>query len=137
MTPSSLNSDLDHTRSRRSTARPRPHLAWDSEYDRDVWRLKELDIECDYRTTICFDDIPQPWLKKLAKRWTCWRLASGLSPATGSAGAKALARFGQFLAAGNVEGLAQVDRRLVERYLADLHAEGLSTGACIGAGSVS
>ncbi|MEV4189035.1 site-specific integrase [Streptosporangium canum] len=93
-----------------------------------MWRLKELGIECDYRATICFDDIPQPWLKKLVKRWTCWRLASGLSPATGSAGAKALARFGQFLAARNVEGLTQVDRRLVERYLADLHAEGLSAG---------
>lgn len=128
MTISPLNSDLDNAPSRRPAVRPRPHLAWDNEYDRDVWRLKELGIECDYRATISFDDIPQLWLKKLAKRWTCWRLASGLSPSTASNGAKALARFGQFLAASSIERMAQVDRRLVERYLADLHAEGLSTG---------
>jgi site-specific recombinase XerD len=120
--------DGERARPRRQVPTPRQEVGWDAEYDRDVWRLRELGIECDYRATIRFGDIPQPWLKILAKRWTRWRLATGLSPASAEMGAKAIGRFGGFLAVTSVDSLAQVDRRLLERYLADLHVEGLSEG---------
>ncbi|MGW3737173.1 tyrosine-type recombinase/integrase [Streptomyces sp. NPDC005148] len=110
---------------RRRVPAPRREAGWDAEYDRDVWRLRELHIECDYRATIRFVKIPQPWLKKLAKRWARWRLATGLSPATADSGTKAVARFSAFLAVIGVNSLSQVDRSVLERYLADLRAEAL------------
>lgn len=72
-----------------------------------------------------FTQVSQPWLKELAKRWTRWRLSSGTGAGSVTKGALAIARFSAFLAspAVNVTRLAQVDRELLERYLADLHAE--------------
>jgi integrase len=93
---------------------------WDVEYPREVWRLRNLGIT-DVRATIAFAGIDQPWLQDLAKRWTRWRLSTGLGPQQAAYGAVTLARFSAFLARTGVDGLAAVDRRLLERYLADLH----------------
>jgi integrase len=102
------------------------------EYPRDVWRLRNLGIH-HRRATISFKKIPQPWLKDLAKRWARWQLTTGLGPGSVGDGTRALARFGAFLAAGPAPagGLADVDRPLLERYLADLHAA-MAGRACHG-----
>jgi integrase len=97
---------------------------WDVEYPRQVWRLRNLGIN-QSTATLDFSRIPQPWLTALAKRWARWRLTTGLSPGTARAGVRAVTRFAGFLARQSVavEGLADVDRPLLERYLADLHTQ--------------
>jgi integrase len=97
---------------------------WDVEYPRDIWRLRNLGVS-EGPATVRFDQICQPWLKDLAKRWIRWRLSSGIGAGSVTKGALAVTRFSAFLAspAVNVDRLAQVDRLLLERYLADLHIE--------------
>src|SRR6266704_1554581 len=95
---------------------------WDAEYPRDTWTLRRLGIsgKC---ATVRFGDIPQPWLKDLAKRWARWRLSTGVPGERAQAGIRAVTRLAGFLSARDVTALAQVDRTLLERYLADLHRE--------------
>jgi integrase len=97
---------------------------WDVEYGRDVWRLRTLGVDGPH-ARLRFDRIPQPWLKDLAKRYARWRLGGGLSGAQACWDAAVVTRFAVFLAAPgvHVESLAQVDRTLLERYLAHLRAE--------------
>jgi integrase len=96
---------------------------WDAEYGRDVWRLHNLGFGG--RQTLRFDRIPQPWLKELAKRWARWRISTGLCLEASRRAVRAVERLAQFLAAPAVNAcrLSEVDRPLLERYLADLHAE--------------
>ena len=70
------------------------------------------------RARLRFDRITQPWLRELAKRWTRLRLASGLSIGAARAGVDALTCFSTFLALAGIDTLADVDRPLLERYLA-------------------
>ena len=97
---------------------------WDIEYSRDAWRLRNLGVS-EGPATVSFTRISQPWLKQLAKRWIRWRLSSGTGAGSVTKGAIAITRFSAFLAAPpvNVTRLAQVDRELLERYLASLHTE--------------
>ena len=97
---------------------------WDIEYPRPVWRLRNLGID-QPSVTIDFRGIPQPWLTALAKRWARWQLTTGLSPNTAKVGVRAVARFAGFLAHQSVpvDRLADVDRLVLERYLADLHTQ--------------
>ncbi|MFI9559799.1 tyrosine-type recombinase/integrase [Nonomuraea endophytica] len=97
---------------------------WDEEYAQDVWRLRRLGIKAQ-PAHIYFDKIPQPWLKALAKRWARWRIATGLGAASAASGARAITRFALFLAtpAVDIDRLEQVDRALLERYLAELRAQ--------------
>ena len=53
---------------------------WDTEYPRDIWRLRNLGIDKP-EATISFAGIPQAWLRELAKRYARWQLATGLSVA--------------------------------------------------------
>lgn len=104
----------------------RDGTGWDVEYPRDVWRLHKLPGitaspgKPNARNNLRFDRIAQPWLRVLVKRWIRLRLSSGLSVAAVLADLAALRRFSAFLAqigdAG--DGLASVDRALLERYLA-------------------
>jgi integrase len=98
---------------------------WDAEYPRDVWRLRSLGIHDGPTACLYFDKIPQPWLRELAKRWTRWRLTTSLSAETAARGVRALARFGAFLASDEAGAgdIGKVDRAVLERYLAGLHAE--------------
>jgi len=97
---------------------------WEIEYPRDLWRLRNLGID-QPEATFNFAEIPQPWLKALAKRWARWHLSTGLSASTAGTGVRTVARFARFLTSQPVaiDRLANVDRPLLERYLADLRAE--------------
>ena len=97
---------------------------WDVEYPRDVWRLASLGIG-EGRPTLRFDRVTQPWLKDLAKRWLRWRLSSGLSTGSALGAVLAISRFSRFLTTSDlpVDSFAQVDRALLERFLAALHTE--------------
>ncbi len=70
-----------------------------------------------------FGQIRQPWLKDLAKRWTRWRLSTGLSAGACYQGVQAVTRFGAFLEEAGIQALGQADRQILERYLAILHGE--------------
>jgi integrase len=97
---------------------------WETEYPRDTWRLRNLGID-QPEATISFERISQPWLKELAKKWARWQLATGLSASTAGTGVRVLTRFAGFLAAQSapIGSLADLDRPLLERYLAILHAD--------------
>jgi len=102
----------------------RDGVGWEVEYPRDVWRLHKLPgITTSHgqpvpRRRLRFDRVAQPWLRQLGKRWVRLRLTSGLSVASATASLDALIRFSEFLAAVGVDRLADVDRPLLERYLA-------------------
>jgi integrase len=97
---------------------------WETEYPRDIWRLRNLGID-QPEATISFERISQPWLKALVKRWARWQLATGLSASTAGTAVRVLTRFAGFLAAqpSPARSLADLDRPLLERYLAGLHAQ--------------
>lgn len=107
---------------------------WDVEYPRDVWRLHNLGIEAAH-AHVRFDRIPQPWLKELAKRWLRWQLSNGISTGQVVRGAAAIAQFGTFLAQPHVgvDGVDQISRGVLERYLAELHS---SVGHTRGHGAI-
>lgn len=109
---------------RRKVEELRYGRGWDVEYHRDTWRLRNLGIS-EGPATVRFDQIDQPWLKDLAKRWVRWRLVSGIGAGSATKAATAITRFAAFLAspAVGIDRLAHVDRALLERYLADLHTE--------------
>lgn len=98
---------------------------WDIEYPRDVWRLRNLGVHGS-QATLHFDRITQSWLKDLAKRWTRWRITSGMSANHVGTGVSALARFAEFLARPEVgvQRLDQINRNVLERYLAELSSLG-------------
>ena len=103
---------------------PRQTSRWDAEYGKDVWRLRELGIKVRRLARITFEDIGQSWLKALAKRWARWRLATGLGVISVSSGTRAITHFGQFLEdlVPSVQGMADLNREVLERDLAHLHA---------------
>jgi integrase len=109
---------------RRRVEELRVGRGWNVEYPRDTWRLRNLGVS-EGPATVRFDQIPQPWLKDLAKRWIRWRLSGGIGAGSATKAAIAITRFSRFLAspAVNVDRLALVDRPLLERYLAELHTE--------------
>ena len=93
---------------------------WEAEYPRDVWRLHRLGFEG--RRTLRFDSITQVWLAELAKRWIRWRLSTGLGLEAAARPLRVIARFSGFLTQVGADQIGQLDRPLLERYLADLHA---------------
>jgi integrase len=95
---------------------------WEAEYPRDQWLLRRLGLTETGRT-MDFTPIEQPQLRELAKRWARWRFSSGLSYEPVRRGVVAATRFARFLVSIGVEDLTGVDRPVLERYLADLHAE--------------
>ncbi len=107
----------------------RDGIGWEIEYPRDVWRLDKLPgvaapagRPCP-RARLRFDRITQLWLRDLGKRWTRLRLTSGLSIGAARAGVDALIRFSDFLTLAGVDTLADVDRPLLERYLAHVMSQ--------------
>lgn len=110
---------------------------WEVEYPRDIWRLERLSGltlnpgKSGSRHRLRFDQIAQPWLRVLVKRWSRLRLSSGLAVGTVVSDVKALRRFSAFLAdvAPEADALADLDRAVLERYLAWLATTGLGHGA--------
>jgi integrase len=92
---------------------------WDNEYPRDTWHMRRLGIDSQC-ATLQFAGIGQHWLRDLAKRWTRWRLSTGLEAQTCYRGVRAVTRFSGFLAAGGINGAGGITRDVLERYLADL-----------------
>lgn len=94
---------------------------WEAEFPRDIWQLRRLGFEGNQ--TLDFAAIPQPWLRQLVKRWLRWRLGTGLNLETARRGLRSLTRFARFCDGIGVNCLADIDRTVIERHLADLHAE--------------
>ncbi|HZD14115.1 MAG TPA: tyrosine-type recombinase/integrase [Pseudonocardiaceae bacterium] len=94
---------------------------WEAEFGRDVWQMRRLGFTGNQQLT--FTRIPQPWLRDLVKRWLRWRLGTGLGLPVASRGLLALTRFAVFCQRIDITALAGIDRPVIERYLADLHAE--------------
>ena len=68
--------------------------------------------------------IGQPWLRELAKRWVRWRLSTGLGlEAGGGRPVVVITRFARFLADIGIDRIDQIDRSVLERYLADLRGD--------------
>ncbi|WP_228721193.1 hypothetical protein [Arthrobacter sp. 260] len=111
---------------------------WEVEYPRDVWRLHLLPgltavpgKRPHSRINLRFDRLLQSWLRSLAKRWARLRLSSGLSPSTVSGDIQGLRRFSTFLAetTPGIEALADINREVLERYLAWLATQPFGRGA--------
>jgi integrase len=94
---------------------------WEAEYPREVWRLHRLGFTG--RRTLRFDGIAQPWLLELTKRWIRWRLSTGLGLEAAARPLRVITRFAGFLDTIGVERIEQLDRPVLERYLAHLHTE--------------
>ena len=95
---------------------------WEAEYPRDVWRMRRLGYDGD--RTLRFTGIPQPWLRELTKRWVRWRLSTGLClEAGGGRPVVVITRFARFLADIGIDRIDQIDRSVLERYLADLRGD--------------
>ena len=62
-----------------------------------------------------FDVISQPWLRELAKRWTRWRLASGLGLEAASRPIRVLTRFARFCDRAGIDAISEIDRQVLER----------------------
>ncbi len=62
-------------------------------------------------------------MKELAKRWARWRLVTGSGAASAASGTQAVTRFALFLSTVAIEHADQLDRAVLERYLAHLHAQ--------------
>jgi len=109
---------------------------WEVEYPKDIWRLDRLPGlttnagRPNPRNRLRFDRILQPWLRTLVKRWSRLRLSSGLAVGTVVNDVTSLTRFSTFLteALPEVDGLAGLDRAVLERYLAWLATCGLGPG---------
>ncbi len=98
-------------------------------YAGDVWRASALGIKAARgREIASFLGVSQPWLREPIKRWARHRLAVGCAFNTIRTAGLAFSRFSGFLAGCQpaVERCAQVDRALVERYLAWLAARALA-----------
>ena len=94
---------------------------WEAEYPRDVWQMRRLGFEGS--RTLRFDTIGQPWLREPAKRWIRWRISSGLGLEAATRPVRVITRFARFLTRTGIERITQIDRAVLERYLADLHTE--------------
>ncbi|GAB2756266.1 tyrosine-type recombinase/integrase [Sinomonas atrocyanea] len=113
-------------RRRHPSARSRTDAVdpWEAEFPRDVWDARKLGITARGRSRIRFDSITRPWLKDLAKRWARWRLSTGLTVESAALGTAAIDSFNAFLDSTRapVKGTADIDRALIEQFLAYLHA---------------
>jgi integrase len=94
---------------------------WEGEYPRNIWHLRRLGF--DGNQTLNFDPIAQPQIRDLAKRWLRWRLSTGIGLEAARRGLRFVTRFARFCHSAGITDLASIDRAVLERYLADLHAE--------------
>lgn len=102
---------------------------WEAEFPLDVWDVRKLGVATRGRSMIRFHSITRPWLKDLAKRWARWRLSTGLSVDSAVLGTAAIDSFNAFLDSTRapVNGTADINRALIERFLAYLHAHSAGT----------
>ena len=94
---------------------------WETEFPRNVWHLRRVGLPGNH--SLDFGGIPQNWLQEPVKRWLRWRLGTGLGLEATRRGLRAMARFAGFCDGIGITALADVDRGLLERYLAHLHSQ--------------
>lgn len=93
-------------------------VGWDSEYGRDIWRLRRLGFP--HRdAALRFDRIEPVWLRQLTKRWARWRLSVGIGPPTVSGDILAISLLAETFPQLR-RGPHTLSRELLERHLAHL-----------------
>jgi integrase len=103
----------------------------DAHYEADVWHASELGVRAARgRGTASFTGISPPWFKTAAKAWARQRLALDAAFNTVQAATLAFRRFSWFIASCQepIERPGQLDRPLLEAYLAWLAAQPLAAG---------
>lgn len=98
---------------------------WDAEYPRDVWQLRRLNLARERGNvtgSMRFDDIPQPWLRDLAKRHIRMRLSAGLNVIGVQRQRNVIAMLAAFIheQAPGSRSAAVLTRDLLERWLCRL-----------------
>jgi integrase len=97
---------------------------WDSEYQRDVWRLRRLGVSGHDGARLDFTAVQPVWLRDLAKRWCRWRMSCGIGLGQLRRDRIALVRLSRLTPrlAGS-PGPNVLDRAALEAYLARLAVE--------------
>ena len=100
---------------------------WETEYPRDVWRLRHLGLPQARTAQLRFDKVTQPWLRALVKQWIRARMTTGVSMSAIGQGLGAMVRLSLFLQSTEpfMAGAAQLTRPVLERFLACLSEEPL------------
>jgi len=108
----------------------RGEVGIDSEYSADHWNAARLGVPARRgRGAARFDTITQPWLREPVKEWSRFRLATGCSFSTISAGALGMSRFSTFLTERHpeIDDETGITRTLLEDYLSWLATGPYST----------
>ena len=102
----------------------RDGTGWDSEYERDVWRLRRLGVCGHDGARLDFTAVQPLWLRGLAKRWCRWRMSCGVGLGQLRRDRIALVRLSQFTPGlASSPGPTALDRAALEAYLARLAVE--------------
>src|SRR5665213_961702 len=87
----------------------------DAEYAADHWNADRLGVPTRRgRASARFDTITQEWLREPVKEWSRFRLATGCSFSTISAGALCISRFSTFLTERHPEAVSYTHLRAHE-----------------------
>ncbi|MFZ1179044.1 MAG: transposase, partial [Mycobacterium sp.] len=102
----------------------RDGTGWDSEYERDVWRLRRLGVSGHDGARLDFTAVQPPWLRELAKRWCRWRMSCGVGLGQLRRDRIALVRLSRLTPRlASSPGPNVLDRAALEAYLARLAVE--------------
>ena len=102
----------------------RDGTGWDSEYQRDVWRLRRLGVSGHDGARLDFTAVQPLWLRELAKRWCRWRMSCGVGLGQLRKDRIALVRLSRLTPGlASSTGPNALDRAALEAYLARLAVE--------------
>jgi len=102
----------------------RDGTGWDSEYQRDVWRLRRLGVAGHDGARLDFTAVQPLWLRELAKRWCRWRKSCGIGLGQLRRDRIALVRLSRLTPGlASSPGPTALDRAALEAYLAGLAVE--------------
>ena len=102
----------------------RDGTGWDSEYQRDVWRLRRLGVSGHDGARLDFTAVHPMWLRELAKRWCRWRMSCGVGLGQLRRDRIALVRLSRLTPGlASLPGPTALDRAALEAYLARLAVE--------------
>ena len=102
----------------------RDGTGWDSEYERDVWRLRRLGVADHDGARLDFTVVQPLWLRELAKRWCRWRMSCGVGLGQLRKDRIALVRLSRLTPGlANSTDPSSLDRVALEGYLARLLVE--------------
>lgn len=90
---------------------------WADQYPRKVWDLHVIGIHTTIRR-IRFDDIPQPELQDLVKRWARWRISRGIEASSVGQSVRSCAALARYLARTKTRWPEGVLRSRLEKWIA-------------------